>query len=116
MVSLLQDCKYHRDSISITFSDTQRAKDYTARMLVKNKVDLLEPINACYHLEWLDCNNNILKVVRVNSQLNIQQSTSCKLSPIPNCEGAVRLGVKVFFESKLMCYVICSLLDSEVLD
>ena len=112
----VQDCKYHRDSVSITFSDTRRAKEYIAKMLVKNSVTSMEPINACYHLEWLDCNNNILKVVRVNSQLNIQQSISCKLSPLPNCERAERLGIKVFFDSKLMSYVICSLKDSEVLD
>lgn len=112
----VQDCVYHKDSINITFSDTQRAKKYIAKMKEKNGVQELAPIDAYYVLEWLDVHNNTIKEIKVESQLNIQHNTSCKLSQLPNFEGAVRIGIKVFFEKKLMCYVIRSLQDSEFLE
>lgn len=112
----VEDCEYHRDCIIVSFSDTPAKKSYIQSAKGFHGVQTLPLVEACYHLEWLDANDDILKVVRVNSSLDIEKNVSCKLSPIPNVVGAVRLGIKVFIDRKLMCYVIRSLLDSELLD
>lgn len=111
----VQDCEYHKDSVNIIFSDTQSAKKYIAKMMKKNGVHELPPIEANYLLEWMDANNNTVKEIEVKSRLNLQQSTSCKLK-LPNFKGAERIAIKVFFEKKLMCYVIRSLQASEFLE
>lgn len=112
----VNSCECKNDSIYVTLSDTYESYQYNRREKNKRALTDLCPIEASICMEWIGAGDCILKQARAAIQVDIQNTKELHLRSLPVVPGATKLGIKVFFEKKLMCYVIRSLMFSELLE
>ncbi len=112
----INGCEYNNDSIFVNLSDTYESYQYNKREKFKHGLTDLRPIEACICMEWIGEGENVLKKARATIQMDIQNTTELHIRSLPIVPGAIKLGILVFLEKALMCYVIRSLMPSELVD
>ena len=110
----ITDCIYHDRIVSISFSDSLNQRKYTERMMIQNGIDSLNPIDVKVWLEWKNARTRITQS-SVDTLLDYQKHNPISIKDIPIVKNAKELGIKVFFDGKLMCYSNQSLEISEVI-
>lgn len=110
----VEACDYYDGAIFIEFYHRQESLDYVKKYN-KDKKNL-NPISVDIELDWVDSDMNVIKQIHATTNINYLNPLSCKITHLPCIEGAVNLGVRVYFEKELMCYVIHSLQDSELIE
>lgn len=109
-------CSLHDDMIYIEFSNTYARKQYMETAMKRMKIEKLNPVVVDIRLEWCQERRVVWEesiVANVNAEKPID---ALKIKKIPDIPSANSLGIKVYFDSKLMCYAIRSLGYSEVLE
>lgn len=110
----LTECSYHANAIKISFSDTYRGKRYIERMMDKMGLDTLKPIKVNVWLKWFN-SRTIIRQESIEAQVDITNPGGVlTITGLPNVPAAKDIGIRVYFDDKLMCYAIQSLEDSEV--
>ena len=109
-------CECNNESVFVTLSDSYESYQYNRREKHKLGLKDLRPIEASICIEWIGDKDCVLKQARAAIQVDIQNTKELHLRSLPVVPGATKLGISVFFEKKLMCYVIRSLMSSELLE
>ena len=114
----LTNCSYHSNTVSISFSDTYASKRYIDRMVDKMRARIglsdLTPIKVRVWLKWFNA-RTIVHQESIEAQVDVRKSgSSLTITGLPNIANARDIGIKVYFDDKLMCYAIQSLEASEV--
>lgn len=112
----INNCEYNGDSIYVTLSDSYESYLYNRREKSKRCLTELSPIEACVYMEWIGDDESVLKRARATMNVDIQNAKELHIRSLPVVPGARKLGIRIFFEKKLMCYVIRSLMHSELLE
>lgn len=112
----VNSCECNNDSVYVTLSDSYESYQYNRREMLKQGLTELRLVEASICIEWLDDGDCMLKQARAAIQVDIQKTKELHLRSLPVIPGATKLGIRVFFEKKLMCYVIRSLMPSELLE
>lgn len=110
----VSECLYHQNTISIAFSDTFKKRQYTEKMKKRRDENELRPIRVRIELCWFNT-RSIISRRELSAVLNYEQSLPLSITKLPDVAQAKSIGIKVFFEDRLMCYTIQSLEDFEVL-
>lgn len=110
----VSECLYHKKKISITFSDCYDQKNYTQKMKERNNIEQLEPINAKIEIDWFNSRSNSSHL-EIVSLVNYENPMPINITNLPEYPSATEIGIKVFFEDKLMCYVKQPLESEEVI-
>lgn len=112
----INGCEYNNDTVYVTLSDSYESYKYNRREMNKRNLTELNPIEACIYMEWIGEGERIIKSARANISVNLQNAKELIIKSLPVVPESTKLGIRVYFEKKLMCYVICSLTSSELLD
>ncbi len=111
----LTDCSYHANTINISFSDTYYGKHYIERMMDKIGLGTLKPIKVRVWLRWFNARTTVHQE-SIEAQVDITNPGGVlTITGLPDISAAKDIGIKVYFDDKLMCYAIQSLESSEVL-
>lgn len=110
----LTECRYHENTISILFSDYHAKQQYIRRMIGKNHVKELKPIQFCLVLDWLNSRSSIRRSV-IETQIDYCSTPGITVHSIPNVQNAKKLRMRVFLDRKLMCYIEQSLEGAELI-
>ena len=110
----LTDCSYHANKINISFSDMYYGKRYIERMMDKMGLESLKPIKVRVWLKWFNARTTVHQE-SIETQVDITKPGGIlTITGLPNVSAAKDIGIKVYFDDKLMCYAIQSLESSEV--
>lgn len=114
----LSECSYHANTVSISFSDTYASKRYVEKMMSKMRertgISELKPIKVKVWLKWFN-SRTIIHQEAIDAQFDLLSSGRIlTISGLPTVAQAKDIGIKVYFDDKLMSYVIQSLEPSEV--
>lgn len=112
----INSCECNNDSVYVTFSDSYESYKYNRREKQKRGLSELHPIEAHVNMEWIGEGECVLKRASTPISIDIQYAKELHIKSLPVVPAATKLGIKVYFERKLMCYVIRSLMSSELLD
>lgn len=111
----LTECFYHENAVSISFSDTYAGKRYIDRMMEKVGITELKPIKVRIWLKWFNA-RNVIKQESVEIPVDIRDPGGVlTIKGLPDIPQAKDIGIKVYFDDKLMCYAVQSLASSEFL-
>lgn len=110
----VSECLYHQNTISISFSDTLSKRKYTGKMKQNLGVDGLKPIKVKIELCWFN-SRSIISRSELEATLNYEIPHSLLVTRLPYPPQSKNIGIKVFFEERLMCYTIQSLEQLEML-
>jgi len=110
----ITECLYHQNKISISFSDTLDQKRYTEKMKKQFETSTLKHIKAKFELCWFN-SRSIISKSELSALVDYEHPIPLSITKLPNVAQAKSIGIKVFFEERLMSYTIQSLEDSEVL-
>ena len=112
----LVECLYHENAISISFSDAYAGKNYIDRMMAKKELKNLSPIKVKVWLTWFKSSKTVIHQQSIETQVDIREGgKNLVFKGLPHVPQARDIGIKVYFDDKLMCYAIRSLDSSEVL-
>lgn len=109
-------CEFNNNSVYLSLSDSYACYQYNNREKSKRGLEQLNPIDVCVYMEWKDDSELVLNSARATIKVDVQNTKECHIRSLPVVAGASKLGIKVFIEEKLMCYVIRSLRPSELLE
>lgn len=110
----LTECSYHENTINISFSDTYYGKRYIERMMDRIGLDTLKPIKVKVWLKWFNARTTVYQE-SIEAQVDITKPGGVlTITGLPDVPAAKDIGIKVYFDDKLMCYAIQSLESSEV--
>lgn len=110
----LTDCSYHANTINISFSDTYHGTRYIERMMNRFGLDTLKPIKVKVWIKWFNARTTVHQE-SIEVQVDITNpGGALTITGLPDFPAAKDIGIKVYFDDKLMCYVIQSLESSEV--
>ncbi len=110
----LTDCSYHANTINISFSDTYHATRYIERMMNRFGLDTLKPIKVKVWIKWFNARTPVHQE-SIEAQVDIMNpGGALVITGLPDFPTAKDISIKVYFDDKLMCYVIQSLESSEV--
>ena len=110
----LTECSYHANTINISFSDTYYGKRYIERMMDRIGLDTLKPIKVKVWLKWFNARTTVHQE-SIEAQVDITKPGGVlTITGLPDVPAAKDIGIKVYFDDKLMCYAIQSLESSEV--
>ena len=101
----ISDCFYHNHMVSITFSDAYPGRKYIDRMMKRFKVDELSPIKVTVWMKWFN-SRTVYKQESLDLQIDIRQPGTYTITGLPDISEARNLGIQVYFDDKLMCYMI----------
>jgi len=105
-------CQYHDGVISVSFTDSYAKKDYIRRSKEKNQVETLKDVKVRLELDWLNARTVIRHSV-TDAMVDYEKTSNLTFTSVFSVPNARTLGIKVWIEDKLMCYVEQSL---EVVD
>lgn len=107
----IRDYQYYGNNMSFHFSDTLQKKRYIERMMKKNNVEKLDPVEALIKIYWVK-DNEILHMSEVEFQIDYLNQTSVSfIIPDKNADSMLSI---VYFEEKEMCVVEQTLVESEL--
>lgn len=110
----VSECLYHDHNISVSFSDSLPQRTYMRKMMEANRIESLSPINAKIEIEWFN-SRSIIAHSEIKSRIDYAQPKPINITNVPSYPRAIRIGIKVYFDEKLMCYVTQSLESGEVI-
>ena len=108
------DCLFHDNKISIIFSDSYAQKSYAYKMMERLKIDRLEPIDVKIEIDWLNSRNHISHL-EIKSLVNYLHPGPINITHLPRYPKANEIGVKIYLDNKLVCYVKHSLDSIELI-
>lgn len=103
-------CRYHDNSISITFADTYAKKRYTEIMTERYGVESLAPLRLQVNLDWIlsltskDIARHFSTVLSVSYDLS-----NLLLRDVPFVQHAKALQIRISIDDHIMCFVEPSL-------
>lgn len=109
-------CEYKNNCVYLSPSDSYACYQYNNREKGKRGLEQLNPIDVCVYIEWKDDSELVLNSSSYTIKVDVHNTKKWPIISLPTVAGATKLGIKVFIEGKLMCYVIHSLLHSELLE
>ena len=109
----IDQCVYFRNMLRISFTDTCERRKYINRMLHKNNIETLPPVGVTIELTWLS-GTMVLDYRIVETKIDIENPGNITIKNLPNIPNAAQIGIKVYFEKSLMCYVLQPLESSEL--
>lgn len=109
----LTDCSYHGNAISICFSDTYPTKRYIEREMEKGNIDELKPIKVTIWLKWSNA-RKLCKKESIELAVDVKKPKALTFTGLPNVPQAKDISIEVYFDDKLMCYMIQPLDSSEL--
>ena len=112
----ISGCESRQGTIYVTLSDSHPSVLYNERAKRKRGLAALSPIDVCLEVEWIADSGRTLKKAPTVFRADIETKRELFVSSLPVVPGATKLGIRIFFEGKLMCYLIRSLASSELLE
>lgn len=109
----LTNCSYHDNTISISFSDNYSSIRYIERMMDKNGIRELKPIKVRVWLKWFN-SKSVIRQESLEVSVNVIRHGIITIKRLPNISQAKNIGIEVYFDDKLMCYIIQPLELSEL--
>ncbi len=111
----ISKCLYYKDKICIEFSDTYESQRYIDRMMQKNNVTELSPIRVGISVTWYK-NNAILNQAYVDTLYDPRgRGRELILKGFKTPSQSDKIGIKIHFDDKLVCYAVQSTGFSELL-
>lgn len=112
----INSCECNNDSIYVTLSDSYESYQYIKREKSKHNLTNLDNIDVCVDIDWISDNDLVLERACTSTEVDILHAKELHIKSLPVVPGATKLGIKIYFENKLMCYTIRSLMPSELLE
>lgn len=112
----ITECTYLNNKISISFSDTYASKRYIERMLQKSDIDYLNPIKVTLSLQWGNPSVKIIDQKFIETTIDARNPEPIILSNILGPKTAKYIRIQVYFDDKLMCYIVQSLNHADILE
>lgn len=109
----LTECVYGDNTVSISIADTFENKYYIDRMMKKNRLTELKPIKTTIILTWYEA-KCVCEQKKIQMDIDACKTRAFTFTGLPQVPKAKEISIKVFFEDKLMCYVIQSLEAAEL--
>lgn len=109
----LSDCSYHGNTISISFSDTYVGKKYIEREMEKANLSDLNPIKITVWLKWFN-SRTVFNQESIEISVDVRKPGILTVTGLPNIPKAKDISIEVYFDDKLMCYVVQPLGSSEL--
>lgn len=109
----ISDCSYHVNTVNISFSDTYTGKRYIEREMVKAELDDLNPIKVTVWLKWFN-SRTIFHQESIETSVDVRRPGVLTISRLSNIPQAKEISIEVYFDDKLMCYVVQPLESSEL--
>ena len=110
----LTECSYLANTIKISFSDTYACKRYIERMMEKRHLETLRTIKVKVWLKWFNARSTVYQE-SIEADVDITNPGGVlAITGLPEIPSAKDIGIKVYFDDKLMCYTVQSLESSEV--
>lgn len=110
----ITDCSYNKNAISISFSDTYASKLYIERMMRKNEISDLKPIKVRVMLKWFNA-RTVFWQESIKAHIDVRNTGSIlTIKGLPEIRQAKSIGITVYFDDMLMCYITQPLDSSEV--
>ena len=109
----LADCSYHGNTISISFSDTYVGKRYIEREMEKANLSDLNPIKITVWLKWFN-SRTVYNQESIEISVDVRKPGILTVTGLPNISKAKDISIEVYFDDKLMCYVVQPLGSSEL--
>ncbi len=106
----LSECVYHKNTVSISFSDTYAGKRYIERMMEKNDIKELSPVKVTVWLKWFN-SRTVYNQQSIEFAIDIRRPGRLTIADLPSVPQAKEIGIKVYLDDKLVCYTN-QLLDS----
>lgn len=110
----VSDCLYHENTISISFSDFYAQKYYARRMMDRFGIDSLDPVEVRIEIDWFNSRANVSHR-EIKSFVDYIDPKTINITNLPEYSKAGEIGVKVYLDEKLVCYVRQSLDSEEVI-
>ncbi len=109
------DCDYHGDNLGIRFSNTSSKDSYARKAAAKiENIDINSlKVQAIVEFEWTN-RNGVLFRREFRKDLSYINTSSLTFNNIPRVPGAKELAVKVYFDSKIMCFMRYRINEGEV--
>ena len=108
------ECTYHGRTASISFSNTLAKKKYADKLMTQNGVDRLDPINAKAEFEWINV-KGLVNHSETDFKLDYTNTPSVVFNNLTEFKEAKNIGIKLFLEDKLMCYIEHPLAEIELI-
>lgn len=110
----ISECLYNDGNISISFSDDHNKQRYVSNIRNRRNVEVIDPIKTTILLTW-ENSRGVVTQNRIETFVDYEHPKNIIINNVPNIPKSKELTIKVYFEDKIMCFLIWSLLDSEVL-
>lgn len=110
----VESCIVHENTLSITFSDSYQKQKYMDRMKEKLNVNDIRPISVRIECRWFNTRRLIYQE-SFSVGLDYANPGNIVIRNMPVIPNTRELGIKVFFDDKLVCYQRQSVSDSEVI-
>lgn len=112
------DCAYHKDKVSLTFSDTYEKHSYISYQANKLGIEQesLKPVEARAEFDWMGSAKKVsLYHDEVSLELNYCLPNMIVFTNLENIKDSKQLRIKVYIEDMLVCFSEHSLAESEML-
>lgn len=110
----VESCMYHGNNLSITFADSYWKEKYMVRMMSKLNVEEIRPIDVKIECCWFHSRGMVYQDTFA-TDLDYANPKNIIVRNMPTIPNAHELGIKVFFDNKLVCYQRQSIEDAEVI-
>ena len=109
------DCDYHDDTLGIRFSNTSSKYSYARKVATKiENIDIHSlKVQAIVEFEWTN-RNGVIFHKEFRKDLPYINTNALTFHNIPHVLGAKELAVKVYFDSKIMCFMRYRINEGEV--
>ena len=107
----IEGCQYNDNRIVISFADTWDKYRY----ICKHRKEELDSISMRIELDWINRRGVLLYHSAISADLDYESPSTLNISSLPNVPSATAIRIRVYIENCIMCCIVQSLGDSEVI-
>ena len=109
----ISECTYHNNTVSISFADSYPGKRYIELMMERYHLDALKPVKVTVWLKWYNT-RSVCNQGSIETAVDFRNPRNLVITGLPDVPQAKEIGIEVYFDDNLMCYVTQPLESSEL--
>jgi prepilin-type processing-associated H-X9-DG protein len=109
----VSECSYHNNTVNVSFADSYDAKRYVERMMERYHLDDLKPVKVTVWLKWYN-SRSVCNQGSIETAVDFRNPRNLTITGLPDVPLAKEIGIEVYFDDNLMCYVTQPLESSEL--